>query len=196
MIIDSSRNLNVKTLAASTDIKQNGMTIFNMLHPVGSIFYSTRPDNPGTLYGIGTWTEIGEGRVLMGVGGTYVAKDTGGVNTVTLNTEQMPGHAHTLSTNNTGGHTHGRLEYSTGGAHTHTVSSYASGTTRKGIRHATLASNESDNITNAGGSHTHTMTVSTSSSHTHTCTINNTGSGVAHNNMMPYVVVYMWERTA
>ena len=79
---------------------------------------------------------------------------------------------------------------------------------------------------NTGGEATHTLTVNEIPSHTHTAntytggtvtqpdyvdgvainwvsayrtsigTINNTGGGLAHNNMPPYLVVYVWKRTA
>lgn len=32
--------------------------------------------------------------------------------------------------------------------------------------------------------------------HSHTININNTGSSQSHNNMQPYLAVYMWKRTA
>ena len=32
------------------------------------------------------------------------------------------------------------------------------------------------------------------SNHSHTVTINNTGSSQSHNNMMPYIAIYIWKR--
>ena len=32
--------------------------------------------------------------------------------------------------------------------------------------------------------------------HSHTVTINSTGSNQAHNNLPPYLAIYIWERTA
>lgn len=81
---------------------------------------------------------------------------------------------------------------------------------------------EFDTIGETGGSKTHTLTVDEIPSHSHTTTLNNwsadgpsaltqipnsisgtisytsssTGGGAAHNNLQPYIVVYMWKRTA
>jgi hypothetical protein len=79
-----------------------------------------------------------------------------------------------------------------------------------------------DGIKETGGHKTHTLTIAEMPSHNHSLSpslvsggstdgnpnivsggnagssisISNTGSGNAHNNVQPYIVVYMWERTA
>ena len=44
--------------------------------------------------------------------------------------------------------------------------------------------------------HNHTASTNTTGNHSHTININNTGSSQSHNNMQPYLTVYMWKRTA
>lgn len=142
----------------------------NALYPVGSIWTSTSVStNPGTVLGFGTWSEFGQGRVLVskatsGTFGTIGA--TGGAETVTLTSAEMPSHTHIQN------------------SHTHSL-------TPGGNILAGGIAGANANIASGGG------WVYASQSAAATTAVNqNTGGGGAHNNLQPYIVVYMWERTA
>jgi microcystin-dependent protein len=112
-------------------------------------------------------------------------------------------HGHTASTSTSGSHTHGNAS-----SHTHesflgtfvsrTVASVglnSQSTTTSVINKATTTSNGSHDHPSAGG-HTHTVTVNDNGSHSHTVSVDNatavnqnTGGGLAHNNLQPYIVV-------
>ena len=143
------------------------------IYPVGSIYISTVSTNPATLFGFGTWEAMPAGHVLLAQGKsswgtTYNAGSTGGEATHQLTVGELPQHTHTASTNTTG-------------SHAHTYRTFY-GTTGYG----------------PDGSSDREKTINTGSSgnHTHTVTINNTGSNQAHNNLQPYIAVYIWKRTA
>lgn len=143
------------------------------IYPVGSIYMSTVSTNPATLFGFGTWEAMPAGRVLLAQGKsswgtTYNAGSIGGEATHQLTVGELPQHTHTASTNTTG-------------SHAHTYRTFY-GTTGYG----------------PDGSSDREKTINTGSSgnHTHTVTINNTGSNQAHNNLQPYIAVYIWKRTA
>lgn len=132
------------------------------MYPIGSIYMNkTDSTNPATLFGFGTWVAI-EGRVVVGkaAAGTFAtAGATGGAETVTLTTAQIPAHQHTM-----------RAEF---GA----------------VASASFPPTNQTNMQMAGTS------AGTRSPQT-TPIDNGGGSGGAHNNLQPYVVAYMWERTA
>lgn len=77
-------------------------------------------------------------RFIVGAGSSYSVGNTGGSDTVSLNTNQIPAHSHgfSLSAVSAGAHTHGHtfgvslgnLKTSSGGAHTHTLSGSNSAT--------------------------------------------------------------------
>ena len=125
--------------------------ILSAVYPVGSIYMSVNSTSPSTLFG-GTWEQL-QDRFLLAAGSDYPAGETGGEANVTLTTEEMPAHTHTLQ-----------------GDHLFYISGGGSGVSASG---------------NWGGDRTPGKNVTTS-----------TGGGLPHNNMPPYLAVYMWKRTA
>lgn len=148
---------------------QNIRTTALDAYPVGSIYMSVNSTSPAILFG-GTWEAMPAGRVLLAQGKNYAAGSTGGEATHTLTINEMPAHSHSGTTNSTGNHTH---------------SSYgAQGGTRK------------SNWAGANDNYDPNYPTGSAGTHSHTVSIANTGGGAAHNNMQPYLAVYMWKRTA
>lgn len=141
------------------------------LHPVGSIYTATVSTNPGTLFGFGTWTAFGAGRVMIGAGtgggGTYTAGATGGSKD-----------AITVS------HTHTATSTVTDPGHFHSYEQ-PSNTFIQGAIGGTGLTNKFSGST---GSKTTGITVATTNS--------TEGASGTDANLPPYVVVYMWQRTA
>lgn len=169
--LDSNGNLTVATITATDqdNIEIDYSAILNMVYPVGSIYISVNEVNPNTLFG-GAWEAI-EDRFLLACGDSYAALSSGGEANVTLTTANLPSHSHTGSTNNAGNHVHDlyyRTVYSDGGDFNAVCRPTA----------GTAISNYMD----SAGNHKHTFTTSS------------VGSGTAHNNMPPYLAVYMWKR--
>jgi microcystin-dependent protein len=88
-----------------TKIRAEQTNLIDTIYPVGSIYMSVSSTNPGTTFGVGTWTAWGEGRVPVGVAGSgtfNTVEKTGGAETHTLTTAQMPSHTHVLRRDVTG----------------------------------------------------------------------------------------------
>ena len=173
---------NSTRVATTAYVKNNISDTLKKVYPVGSIYMSTVSTNPATLFGFGTWEAMPAGRVLLAQGtaswGTYNAGSTGGEATHQLTVGELPQHTHTASTNTTGNHHHGTV-WTEG---THSVwGLYDRNCNHRGMG----ANNDWDNAL---------PNTSTDGNHSHTVSINNTGSNQAHNNLQPYIVVYMWQR--
>ena len=165
-------------------------TVLNYAYPVGSIYINASSvDNPATLLGIGTWEEIGAGRVLVGQNTSDTLFDalgeTGGSKDAIV-----VAHTHTLSgsTASAGAHTHGISDP----GHKH-GSIYPSSGSGYGAWGGAPYSGYTDTTTSttgisiqSGGAHTHTLSGNTDS----------TGSSGANANLPPYLVVKMWKRVS
>lgn len=172
--------------------------IANMIYPVGSIYMSVNSTDPSTLFG-GTWERLKD-RFLLSAGDSYTAGNTGGEATHKLTTTEMPSHTHSLSS-----HTHSLQSHThTGPSHAHEATSGGSFVTHVSSGMGGYAGTAANNFgikatstsTAAGG----TGNTGGPSNNTSGTPSNNTsgssGSDGAHNNMPPYLVVYMWKRTA
>jgi microcystin-dependent protein len=116
-----------------------------------------------------TATHFGTSAIVLGA--------TGGGESHTLTTAQMPAHDH-------GG------AAASDGAHTHTVT--ASGNSRHGANGTNTGTNwfGSDGDTTTGGTGTGVVTSASNGAHTHT--ISSQGSSAAHNNVQPTILVTVY----
>lgn len=196
---------NIITAAGSSGVP------IDSIYPVGSIYMSVVNNSPANFIG-GTWEQLKD-RFLLAAGNSYANGATGGSATHTLTVNEMPSHTHTQNA-----HTH------TQNAHSHTMNSHDHGIKYKlrngkaGIGNDYGTDSSGTNIAIGGGNSTYwcgdasgvttvkdyidiatatsTMNSTTATNQSTTATNQNTGGGQAHNNMPPYLAVYMWKRTA
>lgn len=139
----------------------------------------TTPDKVKNYFGFGTWERINDRFLYSGgaIGGT------GGESTVALNTSNIPSHNHDVGT----------LQAASAGGHTHQIQIE---TKKIEAKNTTGSSNPSVPSANSGYMSDWCGRTDTQGAHAHTITgfTGSTGSGTAHNNMPPYLNVYMWMR--
>jgi hypothetical protein len=141
-------------------------------YPVGSIYMNAAvATNPATLLGFGTWVAFGAGKVPVGIDAGDsdfdTVEETGGSKDAIV-----PTHTHTATTTSTdSGHQHnytyrGGLAPQSGSS---TPCWFSASTQPTTVGYANITS---------------------------TTTVNNAGESATGKNLQPYIVVYMWKRTA
>lgn len=175
------------------DDTSNDNEFWNKVYPVGSIYMSVNNANPNDLFG-GSWEQI-QGQFLLASSGSYALGTTGGEATHTLTAAEMPSHNHTYdkANANTGSTT---LTTDQIPSHRHTYTMDATNMTVNVVAgtgaNVVAALSEYNYYTGyTGGGKSHSHTISSTSTNT-----GSKGSGNAHNNMPPYLVVNVWKRTA
>ena len=140
---------------------------FDKIYPVGSIYISTSSTNPSTIYG-GTWERYGQGKTLVGLNESETEFST---------VNKIGGEkTHTLTVNEMPSHNHD-FRYSTDNA----VTFYNAGVGKDGTY-------TGDNF--LGFSNSVSLFAS------YVVVLSNTGSSQPHNNLQPYITVYMWKRVS
>ena len=187
-----SESDNTFEVAENWDVKVYGMLLkeyiqqfAKTMYPVGSIYMSVSSTNPSTYFG-GTWVAWGSGRVPVGINTSdsnfNTVEKTGGASAVTLTTSQMPSHTHTFTgsstaTNSAGGHTHNIGRDTDGGAGSSAIQCIVQNFWAQATS-PTSSAGAAYSLTDSKGKNA------------------NTGGGGSHTNLQPYIVCYMWKRTA
>lgn len=199
------RDKNVTMEKLADDVQDAINNVLQRAYPIGAIYMSTTPTAPSALFGFGIWEALPGGRMLLAQGNGYSAGSQGGAATHTLTAAEMPKHNHFTNTNDAGSHMHNGSTstknltgtFGTGDSTPYFYYPDTSGIfSNVGNYRYGFGSNggNNDRISKVklDASHNHTFTTSTNGSHNHT--IKNDGEGKAHNNMPPYLAVYMWKR--
>ncbi len=189
-----AENDNMFEVSEDWDVKVYGkllkdyiQSLTSAIYPVGSIYMSVKSANPSTYFG-GTWVAWGSGRVPVGINTSdtnfSTVEKTGGASTVTLTTSQMPSHTHTF--------TGSSATTDSKGAHTHTLNlnktAWSGSSSSRVVVDSTDYTALTNNKTSSNGAHTHSVTAKGTNA--------STGGGGSHTNLQPYIVCYMWKRTA
>lgn len=158
----------------SWSVRVHGKEILDYVYPIGSIYLSVNSMNPATLFG-GKWEQLKD-RFLLGAG-VYSNGSIGGESAHTLSISELPSHAHdTPFFNNMIDNGEMKSDF-IGVFGKGMTASQATKETGKSVLEMWWV-----NQTNAADGNEPSYLTSAK------------GGNKAHNNMPPYLVVYMWKR--
>lgn len=134
--------------------------------PVGGVYISIASTDPSSIWAGTTWGQFAKGRTLVGLDSSDSDFDTIG--------KTGGEKTHPLTPDELPAHGHGM-------AHTHSYTGPNTGSWKVGTGKAHTWCTSAGGKTSGGASKT---------------TTDNAGGGLAHNNLQPYIVVYMWKRVS
>lgn len=162
------------------------LNIVDTIYPVGSIYISVSSTSPETLFG-GTWVQL-QDQFLLGAGTTYTNGATGGNATHTLTTDELPAHTHGSETL-TGSVTIRAVDSVTSN-NTNLLQQQTGIITRSNDSNVAGYRSSSSNYRTAQSNQYNKLTITATHEH------DSVGKGDAFSTLPPYLVVYMWKRTA
>lgn len=162
----------------------NNSLYVDSVYPVGVVMFFAQNKNPNSLFPGTTWTYIGENKTIRlgNADGTDILS-TGGADTISLATANLPSHAHTFNATTSAAGSHNHQSGATGDAPSAPSDAVAWGTGRFG--------------TDNKGAYT-TWTTSIAPDHTHTLsgTTSSIGSAAAISIQNAFVKLMGWYRSA
>ena len=151
-------------------LQVGGKSLLDMVYPVGSIYLSVSGTDPQTLFG-GTWEQI-QGKFLLGMSSSYPAGSQGGEAEHALTLNEIPEHRHYLS--------------QLGNTYRMLPSTHAADDPNREM--------PTTEITSQGPGYLKPTV--TWGGYLIAWQLVDTPHDLPHNNMPPYLAVYIWKRTA
>ena len=170
---ESTENSQINSLETSiselkTKITTLKASLIDKTYPLGSIYISIESENPKILFG-GTWQPYGTGRTLVGFDANQIEfnaiEKVGGEKAHALTVEELPSHTHTISI------VPGGVGIDPGPNNSY----YLTGVTTAAAGPFTTAVPDSLTESKLTG-------------------MKYIGGGGTHNNLQPYITVFMWKR--
>ena len=158
---------NAKNDSLMLELENKINSNFDKTYPVGSIYISTSGTNPSTIYG-GTWERYGQGKTLVGLNESETEFST---------VNKIGGEkTHTLTINEMPSHNH---QIGSGdGSNGLIIGSAPESNILVGVNNYYI---KYDGVGNGPSTYLNTY---------------NVGGSSDHNNLQPYITVYMWKRTS
>ena len=172
--------------------------MINAIHPIGVTLFFATNQNPNNLFPNTRWQRIpGYGRTIrLANEGMSDVLQTGGSDSVTLSTDNMPSHSHGFSGNTTS-FDYGTKTTSTNGQHSHNIPGNI--TTQDGNANAIAGGRvgiwTANKQTTNNGSHNHTVQIG-SHSHGFSGNTGSTGGGKSLSTKNQYINLIAWYRVS
>ena len=167
-----------------TEIDTKLNDLINIIYPVGAVYISTIDTSPSILFTGTTWEAIGQGRTLIGAG---TGTDSNGI-TQTFNAGDIGGeYRHVLTVNEMPSHNHNIVKPIAMPIGANDIL-----TINDSNFDALLGTDNFKRHESYGDAYNGVEVPN----YGYTESIGYAGGGAAHNNMQPYLSVYMWKRTA
>ena len=158
--------------------------VLQAVYPVGSLYLEITGTNPATTFGFGTWVAWGGGELPVGFQAGDVnfgtVEATGGAKTATIAQANLPN----ISTGAGTSHNH------TQNSHDHAGTNYAANVAAGS--NYTACTTPGSGVGNGWRVGSTTPTNNAEAAHTHSLG----GSGTPVSILPPYIVCYIWKRTA
>lgn len=178
-----------------------------IVYQVGAIYFSTNSTNPAEIFGFGTWSQISQGRTLLGHSSTDIIDEAGNTRSFPTVGESCGDYCVQLSASNLPSHTHGLSGKLPSDNHTHPLPTKNSNQSYVFNRCASVpgAANISTICFNENSS-TNPVRWATCSTASTTATValsnfvpypaDPTRCNQPHCNTQPYITQYIWLRTS